>query len=167
MKPHHFVGFFYGKGFQMALPEERIEESKIPCTDYALIKLVEQIQERLGVDDIDLAFELNEYSKKKRLNWAKWLTEKDITQFEGGKPLPSNKDFQVVNWVIRNMNEEDREVVFYGIGERNQTGGTPAISGYKQASPVQADSHKKLPLRLTGVKTGIPRKRRTGVARRA
>lgn len=153
----------------MVLPREKIEESetKIPCTDYAVIKLLKRIQTRLGVDDTDLAFELNEYAKKKYLKWARWVTEKDIIRFKRGKPLPSDKDFQVINWVIRNMTKQDREVVFYGIGECDQARGASTIFGDQQGGSIPADSNKELPLRPTGIKTGLQRRGCAGLAQRA
>jgi len=99
----------------MALPQDKIEESKekIPCGDYAVIKLLKRIQSRLRVDDIDLPCELNEYADSKHLKWAIRITEADIRAFKKGKRLTAVKDFQIANWLIREMTEMDRQVVFY------------------------------------------------------
>jgi len=159
----------------MALPQERIEEreqeiriKQIPCGNHATIELLKRIQARLGIDDIDLAFELNQYAKRRYLKWAKYLSEKDIRQFKQGKPLKSDKDCQIVNFIIRNMNKEDRRAVFYGgIGERNEAGGASGISGDQQARPIQTYSRQRFPLRPTGIQKGFHRERRARLVKRA
>lgn len=117
-------------------------EKLIPCEDYQLINLLSNIQDRLDIDDEDVAESINDHRMKNKLIWARRVNERNIQKFKRGDRIETSHQMQITNFIIRNIKKGDLEVN-NGIRANNQRRRPNETLGHKQKSFKSLASRKR------------------------
>jgi len=130
------------------------EEKLIPCEDYQLINLLSNIQDRLDIDNEDVAELADEYRLKNRPIWGRRINEKHIEQFKQGKKVETFHQMQIANFIIKNMNKGDLEVkdgIRKGYKRRRST----RLSKDKQVNSKKVAKGEGVSVCTSGITSGI------------